>query len=307
MKLPFKAALVNLRERLRFGREGLRDTSRALRWNSRVDSAFSAADARSLPAQLTKDYHRVEKGLTLDSPRQPFGAEVASRLQRGLQALPVESLLSTQAFSALEALRIWNENGEIADEIAPRYEHIAEMVRPPALEWFGTRHSVRDFDPHSPVSVKDISDAVTIASASTPSVCNRQAWKAHAAVDPAIVREVLSHQNGNAGFRDSVPCVVVITASRRWFTGAGERNQHLIDGSLFAMTLSWVLHARGLSSCMLNWSMMNHQSDALRDRICAAEDEEIIMMMAVGRRAATARVARSPRRAGEEVFRLLSQ
>ncbi len=301
MSSSLKASLVQWRELVRIVREGVRDTLRTLRWSSRVDGAFRAFEGRSLDCQLTKDYHRVEKGLALANPKRPFGSAVRSRLARGQAVLDHHSSLWEHVDTAVAALDQWNGEGVVSDLVAPPLVVPDEILKVQD-HWFRTRHSVRDFDTAIPVTLEEVTAAIEIASQSTPSVCNRQGWKVYAAVEQSVVQAILSYQNGNSGFRESVPCVLVITVSRRWFAGAGERSQHLIDGGLFAMTLGWVFHASGLSSCMLNWSMSNSQSAGLRARIDAEEDEEIVMLMAVGHAANGARVARSPRRAVDDIL-----
>ena len=304
---PIKIGLVNLREKVRIAREGAHDTWRTLRWSSRVDNAFTPNDRWSLECQMTKDYHRVEKGLALASPKRPFGEAVLARLSSGTQSLEAGSVLQKQVMSAADALAAWNSSAKIDDKVAPVLAQIAapKDASIPSDNWFRSRHSVRNFSKSTIPNTAEVTEAIALASSSTPSVCNRQAWRAYVATDPLRVRHLLSLQNGNAGFRDSVPAVVVFTASRRLFAGAGERHQMYVDGALFAMSTAWVLHARGLSSCMLNWSMGNSHSADLREAVGAEPDEEIIAMMAVGYAAIDARVARSPRRRSEDVVRIV--
>lgn len=302
-----RATAVHWRERARIAREGLIDTWRTIRWSSRVDSAFSAADKRSLECQMTKDYHRVEKGLALAAPRQPFGEAVLKRLTAGNQRLPAGSALSDHVYTAAGALATWNSSANLDEEVAPRLATLESTGRVvfPSDEWFTSRHSMRNFSTETLPELVDIMDAIGLASRSTPSVCNRQAWHAYLSTDPAQVKALLGFQNGNAGFRNSVPAVVVITASRQLFAGAGERHQMYVDGALFAMSAAWVLHARGLSTCMLNWSMTNGATAKLRAAVGANSDEEVITMMAVGYPSESARVARSPRRRLEEVVHVV--
>lgn len=286
--------------------EFLGDAVRYMRVSSPRDGVVTAqSDPDHFEAQLTKDYHRVEKGLALPAPKRPFGAKVEARLRDVLPAaeaaLPSDAPVLANARTALAALDLWNAEGAIDDDVSPIGERLAPQIDEATLTaFFETRRSIRNF-----VATPDVAERVARAAAlarHTPSVCNRQAGRLHLYTAPAQVRDVLSHQNGNAGFRETVPAVAVVTVDSRLFTGVTERNQRFVDGGLFAMTFVWALHGVGLSTCMLNWSMNNRESNALRRAADIPEHEDIITMIAIGDKAPNARIARSPRRDVNEVL-----
>ena len=252
---------------------------------------------RNLEAQLTKDYHRVEKGLALAEPRQPFGAAVLERIDLLLPTATGGSYVE-HATTAREALVEWNGGNSAIGDVSPvRGErHGLED----AEAFFGSRHSVRDFSDR-PVDQETLNRAVALA-INTPSVCNRQAWHVRFYRRPAVAR-ILSFQNGNAGFRESTPVVALVTVDLQMFAGAGERNQGWIEGGLFSMSFVWALHALGLDTCMLNMSVLNDQADAVRAEVGIAGNELVIMMIAVGYGRDGHRRARSPRRTADEVIR----
>ncbi len=113
----------------------------------------------------------------------------------------------------------------------------------------------------------------------------------------------LSLQNGNSGFGSAVPTVALVTVDTQLFAGPGERNQGWIDGGLFSMSFVWALHGLGLDSCMLNLSLRNGRSDALRRTLDIPDYELPIMMIAIGYARPGHRVARSPRRPIDEIVR----
>jgi nitroreductase len=273
---------------------------------------FSAIDRnRNLECQLTKDYHRIEKGLALDNPKRPFGDLVGQRIMVGLSQPQTYSdipLVASYAESALASLSIWNHKGDISSEVSPTWS--SESTWSPILanegqrvlnHFFSTRRSIRSYDRSRPVPLEDIRQAVATA-LSTPSVCNRQSWRVHLYSDPETIQRVISHQNGNAGFGHTVPALAVVTVDTRLFTGAGERHQKWIDGGLFAMSFVYALHARGLASCMLNWSMSNAASSRLRGDAGIDDHEDIVTLVAVGYTQGDYRVARSPRRSVDAVL-----
>jgi len=263
---------------------------------------------RELETQLTKDYHRVEKGLALGAPKRPFGIDVARRLD---QFLPVASSLVSadqpefvkHAMEAREALSEWNEKGVRNDVLSPAASAaLAPHPNDPAAfaALVTTRRSVRHFDSARIVSPSVIDEAVRLAS-NTPSVCNRQPWQVHVFEGQEQARRVLGFQNGNRAFRHEVKTVLVITVDARLFAGAEERNQPWIEGGLFAAHLALALHAAGVATCLLNMSARHATFDALRSATGIPANELIVMMVAVGYPAENHRIARSPRRNVEQL------
>lgn len=258
--------------------------------------ATAKLSGRNLEAQLTKDYHRVEKGLALREPKKPFGANVLDRLD---MLLPVadEAEYRSHATSAREALVTWNSGGPIAEEVSP-LATAADRGIADADQFFSSRHSVRDYSDREVGD--DILDRAVRLAINAPSVCNRQSWFVRFYRDPEDVRHALSFQNGNAGIAH-VPALALVTVDARLFTGSSERNQGFIEGGLFAMTLSWALHALGLDSLMLNLSISSQRMKRLRSGLGVADHEIVIMMMAIGYGREGHRIARSPRRPVSEV------
>ena len=293
-----------VRRRFAMGAEFARDYRAYRATAAPTDDAASAElSGIHLETQVTKDYHRVEKGLSLRSPKHPFGDAVDRRLAMLVPAgAAIDEGYQAFAVDAREALAGWNTAGSLSDIVSPMAAP-SDAIDPELLEqFFATRHSVRDFDEHRPVDPRLIDEAVRLAGC-TPSVCNRQAARVHVFEGAEDSARILAHQNGNAGFRHHVRMVMIVTVERGLFAGAGERNQRWVDGGLFAMTLVWALHGLGLSSCMLNWSMTNARTDALRQEAGIPASEDVICLIAVGHAPAEGyRVARSPKRPLSQVL-----
>jgi nitroreductase len=295
-------------------REANVDALRHIKYGAEEDDLFSGmGSTRQVECQLTKDYHRIEKGLALRNPKRPFGAAVRQRIESGLDVPSIATQLpevSAYAQSALQALDDWNTLEEIGAHVSPTLSK--RSVWGPILDseaqdllthFFSSRRSVRAFDPLQQVDVEDVRRAVTTA-LSTPSVCNRQAWRVHLYTEVDDIARVIAHQNGNSGFGEAVPALAVITVDARMFAGAGERHQRWIDGGLFAMSFAYGLHSRGLGSCMLNWSMKNDASSRLRASADISDHEDVVMLVAIGHSENSFRIARSPRRLTDAVLEL---
>jgi nitroreductase len=253
-----------------------------------------------LEAQLTRDYHRVEKGLAFANPKRPFGSDVLVRLDALIplarQRNPGRPYLIA-AESARAALTAWN-SGDDADTIVAPIAHAANR-RVDVECFFTTRHSVRDFSTEY-VSPRDIRRAVELA-AFSPSACNRQPWKVRLFFGDDVVR-VLAYQNGNRGFARAIPALALVSVELGQFVGAGERNQAWIEGGIFGASMVWALHGIGLQSCMLNLSVTTSVADELRDAVGMPASEVPIMMIAIGHGRPGHRIARSPRRSAEDLI-----
>jgi nitroreductase len=275
----------------------------AVRYNKYSSYRDGVANHRSaagkLEAQITKDYHRIEKGLTLPSPRKPFGSDAEKRLRALLPAarrLDPSAEYVRYAEDALAALDDWNTAGQFSDIVAPASQYSPTSISNEDFEhFFQSRRSVRNYEAEHDVAPEVLKKATAWA-INSPSVCNRQAWAVRYFSDRIQVQEILNLQNGNAGFRDTVPTIAVISTNSEMFTGATERNQRWVDGGLFAMSLVWALHAHGVQTCMLNWSSTNSQSKKLRKVANIEENEDIIVLIAIGHGLPDHRIARSERR-----------
>ncbi len=289
---------------LKMTREFWAERNRYARFSGPDDGErFGAMKPIHREMQITKDYHRLEKALTLPEPRAPYGADARSRIDALLPQAAAEAADAPflgYARSAVAAQDLWNQRHELDDEIAQPRVSSDRGIRDPRA-FFESRRSVRNFSDR-PVDRALAFEAIELA-INTPSVCNRQAWRVRLFDDPTHVAAALKHQNGNRGFASTVPLLALITVDIGLFAGPSERNQVYIDGGLFSMSLGWAFHAVGLDSCMLNMSQSNSRLNAARRALGIPGNEAIIMFMAIGYPREGHRVARSPRRALSEVIR----
>src|SRR5690606_2840615 len=124
-----------------------------------------------------------------------------------------------------------------------------------------------------------IRDIVDIAK-SAPSVCNRQGWKAHCYSDKLKIKELLSYQNGNAGFTDVIDKLLIVTADAKAFTNY-ESNQIFIDGGLFSMNILLAIHAAGLGACPLNTCYPYFIEKKVKLASEIPDNERLIMMIGI--------------------------
>ncbi|MEM9104879.1 MAG: nitroreductase family protein [Pseudomonadota bacterium] len=142
------------------------------------------------------------------------------------------------------------------------------------------RHSVRQYT-EQPLSDHEIRRIVRNAQ-ECANVCNRQTVKTYAFNDYAVVQELLTHQAGNAGFRNEIRTLFIVSANMAHMNLIGERYQAWIDGGIFAQTLALSIHAEGLGACFLNWSVEKETDIALRQLVGIPDNEVVITFMSAG-------------------------
>jgi len=270
-------------------------------------TARGLSDA-NLEALISIEYHRLEKGLSHVQRRASFGADAAQRLE--------------QALSEASARRLYTSITRYANDVLACYRRELEGIEAPVVGWrtltrdavlsassiealgfFSSRHSIRCFDPSQPVCIDRIREAVSLAR-HTPSVCNRQTWRVLICESERAKAAALALQNGNQGFGHLASHVLIVASDRSCFASIGERNQPWIEGGLFAMSLVYALHALGLGTCCLNWSVDNQRDTELKQALDIPASYAIAMMIAVGSLPATIPVAESRRLAPEELLEI---
>ncbi len=318
-----RARYRGLRDRLGLWRAGWRDIG----WYARQSGVFDTKRKGVLQARIIKTYHALEKGLALPAPRPGFGQVAAAQLLDAAQTYldrfgPDRTLLAASA--TLDEYLHFNAGIGVA---LPEIERGASRLRealPSAgtsclggtLEltreaihgagkldlrnFFQSRYSIRQFSTE-PVATALIEQAVRMAQ-KAPSVCNRESGRVYVVGDREKARALLRYQNGNRGFGDQANKLLVITARLDCFLTIDERYQHWIDGGLFAMSVIYALHSLGLGSCCLNWSVDPAIDRAFKEAAGIADDQSIIMLLAVGHLPARLRVARSERRPLDDVL-----
>lgn len=277
-------------------------------------------------AILVKEYHKVEKGLSLPSPRRFFGQPVLRKVLRMLDSeYGRASAFRDAALGSIAAYVKFHEQLEPPEGSAGLLKALgdlrgawqgteerggvqtvrkADITRDGEID-FGkfvrSRHSVREFEP-GVIPISTFEQCVTEAMYA-PSVCNRQSARCYLIQDKSVIDRALALQNGNRGFSDQIENLVIVTSDLSAFNTSGERYQSWIDGGMFAMALVFALHSRGIGSCCLNWSQNPDADKALRARMPIADADNVIMYIAVGELRDEFEVCRSMRKPLTEVLK----
>lgn len=260
-------------------------------------------DIEQLRYYLIKHCHIVEKGMALPKPRDAFGQPKIKVL---IARTKIYESLGGQEVGQIvrDTLRQYRELHSGKEELfgpgfideLDAFINIADSKGKGGLKWLNKkqwdnwsvekfneflsfRHSVRDFD-NTPVEPILLKSAIA-ASLKAPSVCNRQGWFIHYYDDKSKMKELLSYQNGNAGFTECIDKLIIVTGNLKAFT-RHEHNQLFVDGGLVSMNLMLAIHSAGLGSCPLNTCMPYTKEKSLMLAAGIPENERLIMMIAVG-------------------------
>lgn len=253
---------------------------------------------------LRKSYHIVEKGLALPEPRMQFGMPRIIKLVElsgeYVSAYGEDELINTIKDTLIAYLDFHDTVGfELKKDF---YELIREFVSDKrkgeagglknltrletyeesfssAQNLIKGRVSVRDFSAEE-VPLAEIEKIIDLARY-TPSVCNRQGWFVHVYSDKVKFQELLSYQNGNAGFNGNINKLLIVTGNAKAFTFA-ESNQLFIDGGLFSMNILLAIHAAGYGACPLNTCYPAYKEKKVKVIGNIPDEERLIMMIGVG-------------------------
>ena len=280
-----------------------------------------------LEAEMIFYYHKIEKGMSMPNPRPKFGVKSIDHLVKILQIYIEEFGVTETAeitFKCLNEYVSFNEKFEVdlgvlkteidkLNQLNWNNKIIAGAKEIKKTEILGidknfenlalSRYSLRDFTDET-IGIDLIEKAVEIAQ-KTPSVCNRQSSRVYLYEDKKNIKELLKHQNGNKGFGHLANKLLIITTRLDHFVGPSERNQYLIDGGMYSMSILYALHSLGIGSCPLNLALDNSSASKLKKDAGINDGEALLMMIAIGGIPEKTKVAVSNRRDVNEVLTVI--
>jgi nitroreductase len=272
--------------------------------------------------------HSLEKGMAHRSPRS-FGAAKATALTQMLMNSSDETRGSTAYNMGVSVLASWRDFHQerddrnqstldlvelfLSDECEGYSTNFRAGVRAifdrdpdswkdlPFADFVATRHSTRRYSGQS-VSEHDLGEAVELAMLS-PSACNRQMVRLHVIDDPARKRLLYDTLHGTGGVDFDSCRLGVVTYDSRSLEFYGERNQGYLNAGLFAMTLVYALHWKGIGACLLQFGNTVTEERGLIKQLGIPEVERIAVGISFGHLESSDVVPASVRRTVSEVLR----
>lgn len=316
---------TSLKQTLRYYYVGIRSLFRYRRTQT-----CTIAEKSQIAAEVIRNVHSIEKGLSLEKPRIGFGEEKLQSMMKNIEVLSQ----SNSAFHnevvnmALDVIDAYVEFHKDVGENKAFIDRLNRFVEEHRTErsgerkggvtvvnrndlcfdieegerFFNTRHSIRDFD-KSKVDEETLLKAMQLAQRA-PSACNRQGVRAYVLNDEQR-EDLIQTLSGVGGFAESVDKYVLITAKNTAYR-ADEINQYIVSASIYAGYLTMTLHLYGLGACVIQRPTVWTKSwERERSMLNIPEDEQLICLLAVGNLKETCRVPLSYRLRNDEMIRFL--
>lgn len=293
---------------------------------------------KSRLAKIIKNYHKIEKGLTLHPRRYHFGEAVIQVLISDIKSAANDGNALdeelAECFNALNALDEYiqchhentsafvtslqsrvqdllsklnerNDKGHIDSyDAVSLYSDVSDKFQQIDIELYdrviNSRKSVRRFT--STLIEQPIIEAAMNVALKTPSACNRQPWFVTHLVQKIDVEKALSIQKGNISLAENVNELLIVWMDVSRALSPEERGQHFFDGGLFSMNLANALHVRGVSSCFLNWAKSRKDDDLLRAYLKMPVNYKPVTFLAIGYADKDSIICRSARKSLENSF-----
>lgn len=265
-----------------------------------------------IEAEIIRNVHSIEKGLSLAAPRLGFGVakikELFTLCETYLALKPETLECLCFARDALAAYLDFHAAKNYVDEnisaIKIAYEKLASTLpRSENAEIFGgnetlavsdmvfdaeqverlfnTRHSIREFSGES-VSDEDLEKAIKLAQR-CPSACNRQGVRIYSISGKTLVADMGKALEGIGGFANDVDKFLLVTGKKSAYR-ADEKNQFIVSAAIFCAYLSLTLHTFKIASCIIQRPLRpNNSWDKICDKYKIPRDEQLVALIGVGR------------------------
>ena len=302
--LPKKISLfIQKRRFVQWVKQGfLYDYYRYMQFSDNIHSDSST----KLIGKIIREYHVIEKGLTMPERRLGFGKDrIISlcniciryikmyktdepQLQHAISVLleykklheTEHFLLDKEILDAIAKVESYNIHTGASQQLTFSKEEYFASINKDFVRFSNSRKSIRNFT-SEPISQSQITHALELAR-NTPSACNRQSWRTYVYSDKKLIEQILEIQGGNRGFGHLANKLIIICGEVGMFFGQAERNEVFIDGGMYAMNLLYALHYNKIGACILNCSTSIEKDKTLRKFIPAKPSEVFIAMIVCG-------------------------
>lgn len=283
-----------------------------------------------MAAELIRNTHSIEKGLSIENPRLGFGYKKQSEMMNEIRILSQSDSLyhreaCEMAVCAMKEYLEYHSKKGYSDDFCEKLdmflkEHQSLIPNekmggtmclnkqelnfdvPEIEKFFNTRHSVRDFA-KTEVNMDALKKAIELAQRA-PSACNRQGVRVYV-LDKSKSEHLLEQFSGIGGFAEAIDKFVFITGKTSAYR-MEEDNQYIVSASMYAAYLTLTLHLYGFGACAIQRTVIwNNEWEKNRKVFGIPEDEQLICALAVGNLKDTCVVPLSHRMKNDEMIRFL--
>lgn len=281
-------------------------------------------------AEIIRLVHSIEKGLSLENPRLGFGVkkinELFDRCEAYCKIFGNNGFCLKMAYDAIAEYITFHQKKDYIHEdftkICHRFEafpyqyskekhggtlyiDITEGVLSfeQLSDFLTSRHSVRDFSDES-ISDEELYEAVRLAQ-TAPSACNRQAVRAYVLSSENLRLLYKDNMAGIGGFAEAADKFILITGKVSAYR-MSEYNQYIVSASIFASYLMLALHAKNIGSCIVQRPLQySKQWKSMLQKYSIPEDEQLVLMLAIGKNKESYTVPVSKRYPTEDILKIL--
>lgn len=289
-------------------------------------------DKPRIEAEIVRNVHSIEKGMSIRKPRTGFGVKKINEMFSLIDEYEKLTEEKTVLFFVVDAVSeylefqrsigFWNEDIQIIEEKNARLKEKigchnevcggTTVFRRADVNFtyeavesvFNTRHSIREFSGEA-VPEDLLYRAIQLAQRA-PSACNRQAVRVYSISAKDYVG-AMRNMDGIGGFAEDVDRFLIITGKKsayRW----SEKNQFIVSASMFAAYLTLTLHSLGIGACTVQHSLYPSQKFCeFRKKYGIPEDEQTVVTLGIGMMNDEVKVPISKRYPTEKIYKNLSE
>ena len=278
--------------------------------------------------KLRRNLHRIEKGLSSNSPKGIFAESFIVETVKGLGALakkePNDMDTIKWGKDVLDLYYITVEESETIrtsfllyqgiqfpqftiDEKYVPYKSSKRVNSGVSYENFYSlcrqRRSIRWYE--SKLIERDIIEKCIEAALLSPSACNRQPFRFIIIDNKDKIKDYVSLPMGARTFKDNIPVIIFLIGDLSAYDD--ERDRHLIyvDGGLVTMSFLYALETVGLSSCVIHWPQANVKDFTLKQKLNLSNSEQCILCVSIGYADVNGKVPYSPKKRVDRVVEFI--
>lgn len=247
--------------------------------------------------------HSLEKGMSLNAPRDRFGEEKVRELLNILENLETGFEYNVSMSILQEFFSTHKHKDSVFGELEKTFMQIRErhafQELPAGVDYVGrealleqlkidfagfarSRHDIRKTTSQT-IRRRDIENAIRIAS-SAPSACNRQPVKVYYSLDKEKSQRLGEIVSGNKSFcRDMANYCAIVVDNSYFASRPDEFRQSYLNAGIFLTYFTLALHSLSIGSCIMQFTGLVENADQRSRRLLKLrENEQVVAVVGYG-------------------------